>query len=380
MSRGESQASEVRVRRSQHLIWYWRGNHLILRNYATGAVAVIPLVVCNILDCCAEWKTTKQIYRALVFVPRRELRVLIGQLVRRSFLQQSNRPEAAAERAMKVLEPWNPEAGFFHMATKDVRFWSRQESKRHVSSRLADIPRPVKSYPSLARIDLPTPDGPTEFSRVARQRRTWRRFSSVPVTSQELATILGFSVGVQKWMRLTPRLEVPLKTSPSGGARHPIECYVVVRDVEGLRSGLYHYSAGSHALTRLRPGATAAQIRSYLPHSGYFARASALALFTAVFERQLWRYPYSRAYRAALIEAGHVCQMFCLTSTALGLAPFSVMALADSLIERDLGIDGITETVLYAAGVGRPPRKSSWAPRPRGTLPVRENPRLRPRR
>jgi hypothetical protein len=31
------------------------------------------------------------------------------------------------------------------------------------------------------------------------------------------------------------------------------------------------------------------------------------------------------------------------------------MALADSRIEKDLGIDGITESVLYAAGVGRRP-------------------------
>ena len=79
---------------------------------------------------------------------------------------------------------------------------------------------------------------------------------------------------------------------------------------------------------------------------------------------------------AALIEAGHVCQTFCLAAAALKLAPFSLMGLADALIERDLGIDGITETVLYAAGVGRPPAGTSWAPRPRGTLPVRPNPRV----
>ena len=54
--------------------------------------------------------------------------------------------------------------------------------------------------------------------------------------------------------------------------------------------------------------------------------------------------------------------MFCLTATALGLAPFCLMGLADSLIERDLGIDGITESILYAAGVGHRPRGSRWAP------------------
>jgi hypothetical protein len=52
------------------------------------------------------------------------------------------------------------------------------------------------------------------------------------------------------------------------------------------------------------------------------------------------------------------------------------MGLADSVIEEDLGINGITETVLYAAGVGRPPRGVSWAPLTKGTLKARSNPSL----
>ena len=83
-------------------------------------------------------------------------------------------------------------------------------------------------------------------------------------------------------------------------------------------------------------------MRSYVPGSEYFAKASAMVFFTSIFARILWRYPYARAYRAALIESGHVCQTFLLAATSLGLAPFSVMALADSVIERDLGIDGIS--------------------------------------
>jgi hypothetical protein len=59
-----------------------------------------------------------------------------------------------------------------------------------------------------------------------------------------------------------------------------------------------------------------------------------------------------RAYRTVLLDAGHVCQTFCLVSTWLGLAPFCTMALRDTLIEKDLGLDGIAESVLYIAGVG----------------------------
>jgi hypothetical protein len=36
------------------------------------------------------------------------------------------------------------------------------------------------------------------------------------------------------------------------------------------------------------------------------------------------------------------------------------MAMADSTIDRDLGIDGVTEGVLYVAGVGKRPEGVDW--------------------
>jgi hypothetical protein len=44
----------------------------------------------------------------------------------------------------------------------------------------------------------------------------------------------------------------------------------------------------------------------------------------------------------------------------LKLAPFCTQALADSRIERDLGVDGVEEVVVYAAGVGSRPRNGRW--------------------
>ncbi len=66
----------------------------------------------------------------------------------------------------------------------------------------------------------------------------------------------------------------------------------------------------------------------------------------------MWKYGRARAYRVVLLETGHLCQTFCLTATRLGLAPFSTAALKDSLIEKTLGLDGISESILYVAGVG----------------------------
>lgn len=124
--------------------------------------------------------------------------------------------------------------------------------------------------------------------------------------------------------------------------------------VKGLRPGLYHYHPQRHALEMISAGATAEKAKLYCAHQSYTRSAAALFFMTAVFARTMWKYPKGRAYRVVLLETGHLCQTFCLVATWLGLAPFCTAALNDRAIEKDLKIDGITESILYAAGVGLP--------------------------
>jgi SagB-type dehydrogenase family enzyme len=226
------------------------------------------------------------------------------------------------------------------------------------------MPLAVKRYPKARQIRLPTLEADSEFPRVLLARRTWRDFSRSPIQILKFATLLGLSFGVRWWVDLRGMGRVVLKTSPSGGARHPIEAYVLALRVKGLPRGLYHYAAAAHRLELLRRGASAAELVRFLNGQWWFRDAAAVVLMTAVFARTQWKYPAPRAYRTVLIDVGHVCQTFCLVATWLGLAPFCTMALADSRIETALGIDGVTESVLYAAGVGTPRRGSKWAPWP----------------
>jgi SagB-type dehydrogenase family enzyme len=122
--------------------------------------------------------------------------------------------------------------------------------------------------------------------------------------------------------------------------------------VKGLDRGIYHYQAKDNRLARLPGTATPRMASAYCADQSYFAKAAALFIMTAVFARTMWKYGRARSYRVVLLETGHLCQTFCLTATRLGLAPFSTAALKDSLIEKDLGLDGISESVLYIAGVG----------------------------
>ena len=120
--------------------------------------------------------------------------------------------------------------------------------------------------------------------------------------------------------------------------------------------------------TVLNGGNTARVRLSLLDLAGqkWYGRAVGLVLMTAVLRRPQWKYQSAHVYRAALIEAGHLRQTFRLVATWLGLAPFCSMALVNSRIESNIGIDGVSESVLYATGVGTPPHCPKWAPWPTG--------------
>lgn len=370
----------LHYRRSPHILCYWKRGEFVFHNYATGRLAGASAPACEVLDFFADWRPLQALYAARPLVEKRALRRLADALVRLTLLQRSDRPVAASERAMARLERWNPEAGFFHTTTKDVQFLDIATSERALREQAESwpMPPPVKRYPDARIVRLPAPAADDQVASVLLARRTWRRFGAGTIPLQAFSTLLGTTAGVQQWVSVPGHGEVPLKTSPSGGARHPIELYVLGWRIDGLPPGLYHYGADEHVLELIDSDAGSDRVPEYFPQAGYFREACAVVLFSAVYERDLWRYPYSRAYRAPLVEAGHLCQTFCLLATAHGLAPFSLMGLADRAIERDLRLDGITESVLYAAGVGIRPGGRDWAPAPDGLRvpPVRRNENL----
>jgi SagB-type dehydrogenase family enzyme len=346
---------------------YWTSAGLMVENYATGQrVRGAPLVL-DVLDAFARWHPLEHLHRGLPSHPHRSLAALVDALVQLTLIQRSDRPHHPAEAALVGWNGWTPAAAFFHRATKDVAYsgdLAVSGRRMRAKARREPMPPAIKRYRGAPRIELPRAATDGEFPQVLLARRTWRQFARQPADLKSLATILGLTFGVQRWAEL-PRIgKVALKTSPSGGARHPIECYVLALRIKGLGRGLYHYRPDRHVLEQLTSGATPHQVSRYLPGQGWYGDASGLVLMTAVFARTQWRYPFARAYRVVLAESGHLAQTFCLVASWLGLAPFCTMALADSAIERDLGIDGAAESILYVAGFGARPDGVAWAPWP----------------
>ena len=291
-------------------------------------------------------------------------------MVERNLLIRSDCPQDANERAMDGWNGWNPAAGFFHASTRNTPVTRNRvaaEGALREAYARDGAPASIKRYPRAPTLTLPEPRAGGEFSDVLRGRRTWRKFSERPVTLAEIATLLGLTSGVQRTEMTVGLGPVHLKTSPSAGARQPLETYVLAVNVEGLAPGLYHYVPDGHALERIRKNATPGTIARYIPEQPWYRTAAALVILTAVFARTQWRYPYPQAYRSVLLEAGHVCQTFCLAATWLSLAPFCTALFADAVVERDLKIDGISESFIYGAGVGSRPPGLDWAPWPEET-------------
>lgn len=358
-------------RRSPNVVSYWEDGRPVLHQFATGRRVAVDPIAFVLLDAFTEWRPLEHASRILRGASPEALARAVRSLAREGLLEHRPPGTRGSPSPHDAWAPWNPAAGFFHFSTRDAPFADLGTARRHSRSKARRDPPPpfVKTIPGAPRVVLPRVSATGELPRALLDRRTWRRFAKGPVPMDDVALLLHLTFGVHGWMDLGVEGRAPMTTSPSGGARHPLEAYALVRRVRGLRPGFYHYDARGHALERL-PGRAAA-VRTYLPTQWWFDDAALVVFLTAVFARAQWRYEFPRAYRAVLLEAGHAAQTFCLVATWRGLAPFTSMALADTPVERALGVDGVGEAVLYAMGVGVRPGNVTVPGRPGRRRPPR---------
>lgn len=207
-----------------------------------------------------------------------------------------------------------------------------------------------------ARIALPG-TAPTSIDAVLADRVTCRNFdASRALPLDTFSRVLKRVVGCSAEVDVLPGVKALKKSHPSGGALHPLEPYLIVQHVDGVGPGLYHYHAGTHAL---EPVATVAAeaLRAFALQSvagqAFFADAHVLLILAARFRRTFWKYRnHPKAYRAIVLEAGHVSQNLYLAAAELGLGAFVTAAINEIDIERGFGLDPLAEGPLAVCGFG----------------------------
>jgi len=268
-------------------------------------------------------------------------------------------PKGTGNPIVDSWRDWGRPAWLLHLASKDPRYAVTMEEKEKAIREIltAPMPRPYKcccnatdseALPSPARLNH------ARVGPIFLRRRTCRSYLDGPITKKDLSTILFYTGGTKSERDTDVFGRVLIKCAPSPGARHPTELYPVIRNCSGLLPGIYHYCSRHHALTQIQHGEMRDFLADALLQQTYFIDAGLCCFFTCVVSRLMWKYKSPRIYRLAYLEVGHYCQNLLLAGTALGLGVYCTAALADSLIEKALEIDGVEECLLYAAGAGIP--------------------------
>ncbi len=192
-----------------------------------------------------------------------------------------------------------------------------------------------------------------KFDEVVDSRRSVRSFNNDEELSlNELSKLLYQSYGITGEMKRPDEGSIPLRAAPSGGALYPAEIYLGIRHVSGVEPGIYHYNVPDHALELLFPGDPTEKLYNVCCQQEYTKEASVVFLISGVLQRTKRKYG-ERGYRYVFLDVGHLGQNIYLSCTALNLAVMTTCGFFDDEANKLLRIDGIDETTLYVAFVGK---------------------------
>ncbi|MGO1071093.1 putative peptide maturation dehydrogenase [Lysobacter sp. CA199] len=195
-----------------------------------------------------------------------------------------------------------------------------------------------------------------DFDRLLARRTTCRNFDAARALPQALfAQMLQRVFAARAQVRIEDDTVFVKKNTPSAGGLHPTEAYLIVQNVEGVAPGLYHYHSLDHALEPLpapdRPLAEFAA--AALAGQHWFADAHAMAVLAPRYARCFWKYRrHPKAYRALVLDSGHLSQTLYLSATELGLGAFVTSAINEVDIEQAFGLDPLIEGPLAISGFG----------------------------
>lgn len=195
-----------------------------------------------------------------------------------------------------------------------------------------------------------------DFDALLARRATCRNFDQTrPVSAAGLSHMLQRVLMAQAVVRVADDARFLKKNVPSGGGLHPTEAYLIVQNVDGIAPGIYHYHAADHALEPMAiDHASLSELaRQALAGQHWFSDAPVMLVLTTRFARSFWKYRrHAKAYRATILDIGHISQTLYLSATELGMGAFVTSAINEMDIETWLGLDPMEEGVMAICGFG----------------------------
>lgn len=322
------------------------------------AVPCTALAV-DLLLRAADWQPLHALYRPYRGVDPSMITQHLLELHQRGFLVAEGTAAAQLDREYEERWHWGPVAGFYHFGVKEPPWMAPQQATawmHHLSLNVPPVPLFMTNEEFSTVKAFDPPDLEYGVLGVMNRRRSIRSYTNEPIAIDALRDCLFAGLGITGYIDTEvpgSARYLPLKMAPSGGARNPYEAYVYVQNVADLPSGVYHYSAVENSLGLITdtPAISAGDL---LVGQHWANDAAAVVLLVANFERTMWKYRHPMAYRAVLIEAGHIGQNILLAAAERGLNGMPTAILSDLAAQRVLGLNWIRQTLVYALIVGVP--------------------------
>lgn len=207
---------------------------------------------------------------------------------------------------------------------------------------------PLETHIPLTK-DFTTLNLKQDIIELIRDRKSSRIYTQESMSLDELSFMLWSTQGIKG---LRGKSYATLRTVPCGGARHEFETYLIVRNIEGLKQGAYHYLPMEHALEYLHPiDHIEDTINETLCGQVWASKANVVFYWSMVPYRAEWRYDIY-AHRTALIDTGHIGQNLYLACTALERGCCGIAAFSHERCNEVFCLDGEDEYIVYTVPVG----------------------------
>jgi SagB-type dehydrogenase family enzyme len=343
----------MRLKRSSPLAILFEQGEILGINFLKKNYFKLNASGVELLAFLYSWKSIGEVCTHLPSYSEQSILKSIEQLVNVNAIIIENSQESELDKQYESKWEWGTVAGLHHFLVKEMDYLTIEEGYEWLISRAKQKNQPDQFQINNGDIiSLPYPQMNGELFEIMLKRRSERKFTDNPLPQQAISDILFTGFGITAMVDDDELGWLPLKMTPSGGARNPFEGYIAIKNVNGLAQGFYHYDGVNKNLEMV---CSSLPSRSQILGNQEWAdEAGAVIFLVANFERTMWKYPNPAAYRIVLIEAGHIAQNMMLAAVKHNLVSAPTSAISNSQAEGILKLDKISASIVYSLSLGFP--------------------------
>ena len=341
----------VYYKRSPFLFTSWNEDgKVILYNYNRCTKALVTKEVMKIVDMLSKWTNVQEMSDKLQ-IDKKNLTKALENLARLKMIHKNTQMDKEEHVHHRV--PWDP----IELALQRQRSYGGYFP---MSKRVGKPPSPIKLIKGLSTFVLPVPrnirENKVALLDVLEFRRSIRRYGSRRISVDNLSFFLYHSARIKKIFKSELGI-LTKRPYPSGGARYPLEIYVVNNRVNGIQKGIYHYDPLKHQLILLNKNITyQKKFNKYIVdiQDTVTNRApDVVFIITAVFARTMWKYE-KLGLSLILSDLGCLYQTMYLVATQMKLAPCPIGGTEEELVKNWLNLNWFEESHIGTFMLGVP--------------------------